>query len=180
MPSRDSSIFSRVLRATMKPTVQSSGYLPQITARNNLIGMRTGVLSFLVFLMAGVPYAPAQDSPACRKARLNLELLIGRLDHTCRADSDCTGVYVRADSCKPAAMLNKNALSRPTDIESLQAAVVDACRKEPSQQAACSPTPYSVQCFESRCREKPFEIAKASSSHPAYEQPYTKVDMHGK
>ena len=163
----------------MKPTAQRSGYLPWISARNNLIGMKTGILSFLVLLLAGVPYAPAQDSPACKKARLNLELLIGRLDHTCRVDSDCTGVYIRADSCKPAAELNKNALSLPTDIESLQAAVVNACRKELSQQAACSPIPYNAQCFESRCREKPFERVKASSNHPAYKYAYTKVTCSG-
>src|SRR5579862_4017994 len=123
--------------------------------------MKTGVLCLLVLLLARTPYAPAQDSPACRKARLNLELFIGRLDHTCRVDSDCTGVYIRADSCKPATGLNKNALSLPTDIESLQGAVVDACRKELSQQTACSPIPYNAQCFESRCREKPVERAKA-------------------
>src|ERR1700744_1251694 len=105
--------------------------------------MKKGFLCLLVFLTAGVPCARAQDSPACRKARFNLELLISRLDHTCQVDSDCTGVYIRADSCKPAAELNKNALSLPTGIESLQAAVVDACRKELSQQRACSPIPYN-------------------------------------
>jgi hypothetical protein len=101
--------------------------------------------------------------------------LIRHLDHTCSADSDCTGVYIRADSCKAAAILNKDALAHPTDLENLQVAVVDACRKELSQKAACSPIPYNAQCSESRCRAKPFEITKATSSHPAYEYAYEKV-----
>ena len=140
--------------------------------------MRTSVLCLFTLLIAGSPTSPAQDN-SCLKARTNLELFIGRLDRTCRVDSDCTGAYIRADSCKSAAILNKRALSQTANIEKVQVAVLESCKKELSQQPVCSPIPYTAECFEAKCRERRPDNSKASSVHEPYTYVYQDVRCTG-
>lgn len=106
-----------------------------------------------IFLLAAGGQAAR---PACEKAQAGLERFLDRLDRSCKADVDCTGQYLRADACKPAVVVNRNALDpdREQKLLALQKQVRESCGKEWSARPACSPIPFSAQCVSNRCIDR--------------------------
>src|SRR5258708_23248868 len=95
---------------------------------------------FWIFLMAA---GGQTATPACEKAQADLEQFLNSLERSCHVDADCTGQYLRADACKPAVVISREALGPQQErkLLPLQKQVRESCGKEWSSRPACSSIP---------------------------------------
>ena len=106
------------------------------------------------FLLLLLLTASAFAADSCRSAKNDLEDYLGTLPRSCSTDFDCTGRYMRVDSCAPPVVVNRSA--KVTDMQAflrLQKSVRAACATEFASSPACSPVPYKAKCVQNKCKD---------------------------
>jgi hypothetical protein len=104
----------------------------------------------IVLLLATSAFA----ADRCQSAKKDLETFLDTLPRNCTQDFDCTGRYLRVDSCAPPVVVSRDA--KVTDMQAflkLQKAVRSACAAEFASSPACSPIPYKEKCVQNKCRD---------------------------
>ena len=99
--------------------------------------------------------SPLFAQETCEKSQADLDLYLRSLPKVCRQDSDCSGQYLRVDTCKPAVVFNQSAMTtiRQKRLETLQNATRFACTSEWQKHPACSAIPFQASCFEGQCTD---------------------------
>jgi hypothetical protein len=104
----------------------------------------------LLILLTIATAAFAADT--CESAKHDLDTYLDTLPRACSADSDCTGRYMRADSCAAPVVVNRSA--KVTDMQAflkLRNGVRRACATEFASSPACSPIPFRATCRQNKC-----------------------------
>src|SRR6476646_10760353 len=104
----------------------------------------------LLLLLTATTFA----GDTCSSAKKDLGDFLDTLPTACSADSDCTGRYLRVDSCAAPVIVSRTA--KVTDMQSflrLQKSVRTACAAEFQSSPACSPVPYKAKCVQNKCRD---------------------------
>src|SRR3954468_19959790 len=105
-----------------------------------------------ILLLTLATSAFAADS--CESAKHDFESYLDTLPRACSVDFDCTGRYMRVDSCAAPVVVNRSA--KVTDMQAflkLRKAVQSACAAEFAVSPACSPVPYKAKCVQNKCRD---------------------------
>src|SRR5437763_15517073 len=106
--------------------------------------------TILLFTLATTAFA----ADACQSAKRDLENYRDTLPRSCSTDFDCTGRYLRVDSCAVPVVVSRDA--KVTDMQAflkLQKSVRNSCAAEFASGPACSPVPYKAKCVQNKCRD---------------------------
>ena len=106
--------------------------------------------TILIMLLATTAFA----GDTCSSAKKDLEDYLDTLPRSCSTDFDCTGRYLRVDSCAAPVVVSRDA--KVSDMQAflkLQKAVRAACGAEFQSSPACSPVPYKAKCVQNKCRD---------------------------
>jgi hypothetical protein len=98
--------------------------------------------------------ATALAADACQSAKHELENYLDTLPRSCSQDFDCTGRYLRVDSCAAPVVVSRGA--KVTDRQAflkLQKSVRSACAAEFQSSPACLPIPYKAKCVQNTCKD---------------------------
>ena len=102
----------------------------------------------IVLLLATTAFA----GDTCSSAKKDLDTFLSTLPTSCTTDADCTGRYMRADSCDSPFVVNRSA--KVTDMQTflkLRKAARAACATEFPPDPVCSPIPFRAECRQNKC-----------------------------
>ena len=119
----------------------------------------------VIMLLLFATTAFAADT--CQSAKQDLENYLDTLPRACSTDFDCTGRYLRVDSCAEPIIVSRDA--KVSDMQAflkLQKAVRAACASQFQSNPACSPVPYKAKCVQNKCRDTLREFVAALPKGP--------------
>src|SRR5437868_12267237 len=106
------------------------------------------MLGLILLLLATTAFA----GDTCSSAKKDLDTFLSTLPTSCTTDADCTGRYMRAESCDSPVVVNHSA--KVNDMQAflrLRKAVRSSCASEFASSPACSAIPFKAECRQNKC-----------------------------